>query len=321
MHKSNNPSRKASPAKRSAREQRPTLRELEVLRAIINHGRTTIAAQKLGISQPAISRIITGFEERLGRQLFMRANGRLVPTPEAMTLEAQAAVIFNLVDNLVGLGAADDTDGPIRIAASPSLAHQMLGRILSRFIAQEPGLRVHVEIGRSPDCLAAVADGAADFALVDQSPVHDGVRLEIFRRSRAHVIMPAKHRLAALSKISPADLAGESFVALSRRFSLRTRIDTAFATYHVEPRIVAEGATSTFLVELVRNGTGLTILNPFPLELTDPDELAMRPFEPEIPIETAVAVPASEPLKPAARALVNFIRKEQPTARHSSIVR
>lgn len=321
MRKMNRPAKTSRPAKRTTREMRPTLRELEVIRAIISYGRTTIAAQKLGISQPAISRIVTGFEERLGRLLFVRSNGRLMPTPEAMTLDAQAAVIFNLVDNLVGIGASDETDRHIRIAASPSLAHQFLSRLLARFIAQEPTIRVHVEIARSPDCLAAVADGAADIGIVDQSPVHDGVRLEIFRRSRAHVILPAKHKLAAQSRLGPTELAQESLLALSRRFALRTRIDAAFATHNIDPRIVAEGATSTFLVEMVRNGVGITILNPFPLELTDPSELAFRPFEPDIPIETAVAISASEPLKPAARALVNFIRKEQPTARHSQIVR
>ena len=60
---------------------RHRLRELEALRALATTGTTVGAAQRLGISQSAVSRSLSQLEERLGRSLFVRASGRIYPTP------------------------------------------------------------------------------------------------------------------------------------------------------------------------------------------------------------------------------------------------
>lgn len=289
---------------------RPSLREIEALRAMIATGKTTQAARQLGTSQPSVSRAIASLEARLGQPLFARRNGRLAPTAEALALEARAAVVFDLLDQL----AAPRSDGAttIRVAAPPTLANLFLAPLLSRFITRDPGTRVHIEVGKSTDCLGAVADGSADLALVDQAASHDGVRLEIFRRARPHVLMSKRHPLAARAELAIGDLVGERMIALSRRFPLRNKVDAAFAAVRAEPLIVAEASTSTFLVEMVRAGLGLAILNPFPLELRPEKSMVFRPLDLKMSLETAVVVPARGSLTPAARSLANFIRTEQP---------
>src|ERR1700736_5796645 len=94
---------------------RPSLREIEALRAMVATGKTTQAARDLGTSQPSVSRAIASLEARLGQPLFLRRNGRLAPTAEALAFEARAAVIFDLLDQL----AAPRSDGAttIRVAA------------------------------------------------------------------------------------------------------------------------------------------------------------------------------------------------------------
>ena len=299
---------------------RPSLREIEALRAMVATGKTTQAARDLGTSQPSISRAIASLEARLGQPLFTRRNGRLTPTAEALAFEARAAVIFDLLDGLAAPRAGIDGATAIRIAAPPTLANLFLAPMLARFTRNEPGVRVHVEIGKSADCLAAVAEGSADLGLVDQTPSHDGVRLEIFRRARPHALLPKRHRLASQSELSIGDLEGERLVALSRRFPLRTKVDAAFAGQRAEPLIVAEATTSVFLAELVRAGLGIAILNPFPLELRPEKALVFRPLDVKMSLETAVIVPARGSLAPAARALANFIRAEQPPSPFSIAV-
>jgi DNA-binding transcriptional LysR family regulator len=289
---------------------RPSLREIEALRAMIATGKTTQAARQLGTSQPSVSRAIASLEARLGQPLFARRNGRLAPTAEALALEARAAIVFDLLDQL----AAPRSDGAttIRVAAPPTLANFFLAPLLARFIAREPGMRVHIEIGKSTDCLGAVADGSADLGLVDQAASHDGVRLEIFRQARPHVLLPKRHPLAARSELAIGDLAGERMIALSRRFPLRNKLDAAFAAVRAEPLVVAEASTSTFVVEMVRAGLGIAILNPFPLELRPEKSMVFRPLDLKMTLETAVVVPARGSLTPAARSLANFIQTEQP---------
>jgi DNA-binding transcriptional LysR family regulator len=308
----------SDPAKRA--HIRPSLREIEALRAMIASGKTTQAARDLGTSQPSVSRAIASLEARLGQPLFTRRNGRLVPTAEALAFEARAAVIFDLLDQIAAPRAGIDGATAIRIATPPTLANLFLAPMLARFIAGEPGVRVQVEIGKSTDCLAAVAEGSADLGLVDQTPSHDGVRLEVFRRARPHALLLRRHRLADQSELSISDLVGERILALSRRFPLRSKLDAAFAAQRAEPQIVAEATTSAFLVDLVRAGLGIAILNPFPIELRPEKALVFRPLDLKMSLETAVVVPARGSLPPAARSLANFIRAEQPAGPFSTAV-
>jgi DNA-binding transcriptional LysR family regulator len=299
---------------------RPSLREIEALRAMVATGKTTQAARDLGTSQPSVSRAIASLEARLGQPLFTRRNGRLAPTAEALAFEARAAVIFDLLDQLAAPRAGIDAVTVIRFATPPTLANLFVAPMLARFIASEPGVRVQVEIGTSTDCLAAVAEGSADLGLVDQTPSHDGVRLEIFRRARPHALLPRRHRLAGRAELSIGDLVGERMLALSRRFPLRTKLDAAFAAQRAEPLIVAEATTSVFLAEMVRAGLGIAVLNPFPLELRPDKALVFRPLDLKMSLETAVVVPARGSLAAAARALANFIRAEQPASPFSTPV-
>jgi DNA-binding transcriptional LysR family regulator len=299
---------------------RPSLREIEALRAMVATGKTTQAARDLGTSQPSVSRAIASLEARLGQPLFTRRNGRLAPTAEALAFEARAAVIFDLLDQLATPRAGIDAVTTIRFATPPTLANFFVAPMLARFIASAPGVRVQVEIGTSTDCLAAVAEGSADLGLVDQTPSHDGVRLEIFRKARPHALLPRRHRLARRRELSIGDLVGERMLALSRRFPLRTKLDAAFAAQRAEPLIVAEATTSVFLAEMVRAGLGIAVLNPFPLELRPDKALVLRPVDLKMSLETAVVVPARGSLAPAARALANFIRAERPASPFSTPV-
>lgn len=313
-------SRKMASSAAEGMNVRPSLREIEALRAMVATGKTTQAARDLGTSQPSVSRAIASLEARLGQPLFMRRNGRLAPTAEALAFEARAAVIFDLLDQLAAPRAGIDAVTTIRFATPPTLANLFLAPILARFIASEPRVRVQVEIGKSTDCLAAVAEGSADLGLVDQTPSHDGVRLEVFRRARPHALLPKRHRLASRPELAISDLVGEPILALSRRFSLRTKLDAAFAVQRAESLIVAEATTSVFLAEMVRAGLGIAVLNPFPLELRPDKALVFRPLDLKMSLETAVVVPARGSLAPAARTLANFIRAEQPASPFSTPV-
>jgi len=65
------------------------LRQLEVFNAIMRFGSVTGAARELGVSQPAVSKILRHAEDQLGMRLFERLNGRLQPTMEAKAIQAE----------------------------------------------------------------------------------------------------------------------------------------------------------------------------------------------------------------------------------------
>jgi DNA-binding transcriptional LysR family regulator len=295
-----------------ARDRRPTFRELEALHAMIEARKTTSAASKLGVSQPAISRAIQQLEGRIGKTLFRREGGRLAPTQEGILLYQQSLPIF---EALAGLGRADQVEQetrPILVISPPTVAHRFLPRIVSDFLAEDPGVRMQIEIGTTSDVIAQVADSRFHIGITDGQVNHPALVFEPFRRAYAHVIVRRDHPLAAKAEITAADFDRQRYIALTRRFLIRSTLDRAFLDAGAQPEIVMEAATSAIAYELVRSGVGLTIINPFPVALRADPDIVIRPFLPRASFETCFAMPSAAPPPAHARRFMDFLKSRQP---------
>jgi DNA-binding transcriptional LysR family regulator len=291
----------------------PTLRELEVLRALVALGKTTAAAAKLGISQPAVSRAIAQLESHTGLQLFRRESGRLTPTSEALALARESEPIFTTLSRLERAGWRPVEDRPmLRIASPPTIAHHFLNALLAEFSVVEPGTRIQLEIGSGLDVTTKVANGDTDLGLIDAGANHIGVRFVPFRLSEGHVFLPKASPLCAKESFTPADFDGVPLIALSRRFPSRIMLDRLFLGANVEPHLLIEVSTAAAAYDFVRAGAGLTIANPFPCAFRGDDDVVFRPFRPAIAYETSFVLPSMTPPTPVARRFMDFVRAKQP---------
>lgn len=293
-----------------------TFRELEVLRAVISEGKTTAAAHRLGISQPAVSRAIAQLEARLNRQLFLRHGNRIEPTSEGLALNEQIEPIFTTLASLQATAAEAPNSRRLRITAPPTLAHRLVTRLIAGFLKENPDTSVHLEIGMSLTVTAAVADENADLGIGDIRVQHDGLRLFPFRRAFAHAAIPVDHRLANREEIVPEDLEGESFIALTRRFHQRNVYDRIFAEKGVERNMRAEVATSISVCELVREGMGIGLVNPFPVTLRHFEGVVFRPFRPSVEYLTYFFTPART-VSPIAQSFIEYARRAVPADAYS----
>lgn len=289
-------------------DSRPSLRELEILRAMIRSGKTVAAARALGISQPAVSRALASLEQKFAKPLFVRDGARLVPTAEALRLDYDAEQVIDAFSRL-SPGLRNQSFGPVRVAASPTMAEFLLPSAVKYLRGQVPSATVSVEIGTGAEALASVADRRADLGIVDWPVAHPALRAETFFTERAHVILPPDHRLLSFETISAADLVDEPIVALARRFPSRSQFDAAFAAIGAAPRLVAEVSTSAFAVQLVRAGLGLTILNPFPLWFGGLGGLHARPFDPVVTYQSRLLTPMTGAQHPLARQLGEIVQE------------
>ena len=297
----------------NAGRQRPSLRALEVLIAVIETGKTTAAAHRLGISQPAVSRALHQLEGAVGRQLFERQGGRLTAMPDAVALAAEAGPIFAILSRISARGwRAAETDS-LRIVAPPTVAHRFLNRAVPAFGIDHPDTHVHIEVSTSSDVVNAVAEGQADIGIADTVFRHPGVRRLGFLQTQAQAVIAADDPLATREAVSPADLSGRPFVALTRRFSSRTLVERAFEDARARLDVVAEVATSAIAVQLVagRMGgpTSVTVVNPFPVALRGQEGVRFIPFRPEIPYEAAFLVSSGRPSEAAMR-FMDHVRRQ-----------
>jgi DNA-binding transcriptional LysR family regulator len=304
------------------RDRRPTFRELEALHALVEARKTTAAAHKLGVSQPAISRAIHDLEQRLGRVLFRREGGRLHATSDGVRLYDESRPIFAALERLGQAASVEGEEHALRIIAPPTLAHCFLPGLLAGYAAEQPRVRLHIEVGTTNDVIAKVADGAFDVGIADSHGAHPSLIYEPFRRTSAHIAMSAGHALAALAEVGPADIAGQPFVALTRRFPSRGALERIMADAGQRLQIAVEVATSSLAYELVRAGTGLALINPFPVaSLREDDGVVLRPFAPRVTYECVFVRSAAGPVSAPARALMDHVRRRQPADRYSELLR
>ncbi|MGK7868267.1 LysR family transcriptional regulator [Falsiroseomonas sp. E2-1-a20] len=289
----------------------PSLREFEVLSAVLAHRTTAAASRALGISQPAVSRALAGLEARLGRAMFRREAGLLVPTAEAADLSAEAQRAIGKLKRLVGQAGPAEADRSLHLITTTTMAQCWLHRVLPPMLRAHPELRVQVEIAASSAVLNAVADGTAQCGLLDGFAPHASLSAAILHRGEAHVVLPRDHSLAARPALGAADLAGLPLVALPRRFALRARVDQAFRDAGLVPAIAMECATAVFAAEMVLRGVGIGILNAFPLRAFYPG-LSFRPFLPGLAMEIALVVPRASPPRATVDLLSAWLKQALP---------
>ncbi|QDA36798.1 LysR family transcriptional regulator (plasmid) [Paracoccus liaowanqingii] len=286
-----------------------SLRELEVLQALVASGTAISAARKLDISQSAVSRRLAQLEERLGFKLFLRANGRLVPTVEALSLSEQLAPVLETLARLVHRADQPGTAqvGALSIVAPPTIAHRFLPSRIATFKRANPGCQITFDVLASDSLLTGIAEGRFDIGMTDSTIAHEGITSELLLETQAICVLPAGHHLASFDVIRPEDLQDESFIALSRRHSSRAAIDRMFDRAGVTLKVVLEASTNVSVIQFVREGLGISLLNPFPLVHQMGDQVVMRPFLPAIRYSTHFLLPSSRAPSALTRAFIQDV--------------
>src|SRR5260221_3007194 len=125
-----------------------TLRQVEVVRAVMVTGTIEGAAKLLNVSAPGISRLVKYTEKALGIRFFQRQNGRYSPTSEAQSIFEQINGVYKKVDDLTAIISKIGRGGlsELRIGSGPSISHVMVPRAMARLRRRYPGLRNDVNI-------------------------------------------------------------------------------------------------------------------------------------------------------------------------------
>ncbi|MCF3936612.1 LysR substrate-binding domain-containing protein [Acuticoccus sp. M5D2P5] len=287
-----------------------TLRELEVLRALVETGKTTTAAQRLGLSQPAVSRSLGQLEAQLGRQLFTREGGRLLPNEEALAIAEELGPVFTALQRIETRAnhAPTSHSGALRVVAPPTIAHRFMPRRVARFTRENPELEVLFDVIASDILISAIAEENYDLGVIDTVPAHEGVRLEPLLATEAICALPRGHHLADKAVIRAQDLDGEPFIAATRRHSSRAAIDRVLERAGARPKFVIESSTTVATAEFVREGLGVALMNPFPIIHQLGRDIEVRPFLPVVPYRASFILPSGRPPSAAAMAFMSMVR-------------
>lgn len=296
-----------------------TLRQLELLRALVLHRTTVAAAQDLGLSQPAVSNALKTMEAQAGFALFERVNNRLHPTPEGMTLFRESEAIFYLHARLEGRlrDLRESRSGQLRIVATPPVAAGIIPAALKQLLHTRPRLQVFFDVRRFEGVVEAVLNNVAELGLVLGFSGQPGLGSEILQAGEMVCVFPPGHPLGALSQITPADLVAFPLIGLERGTRLGDALRRSFQSVDVVCHPTVEVRYCNTACTLVASGVGVAIVDPFSAHQGNHQQLDIRPFRPVTPVKAHALWSEARPL---SRTCQTFIREVRRTAASDRII-
>lgn len=299
------------------------LRELEAFDAFMRLGSVQAAGEILGLGQPAVSRLLSAFEERVGFALFLRKRNRLAPTPEAFqyhqTVQRALAAMRDITEEAAAI--ANQQLGHLVIAAQPVFCDTFLLDAVAAFRRSHPGVSIRlVDVGME-EMMRMIAERSCDLALgITLEAESFGATARTLARCEARCILPVDHPLVQPGTVPLPRLLSESFVDLAPGSPLRTRVDYLMQTIGVQRNITAEMRNLRGVVKLVEMGLGVAIVDPVACRLLDPARVVDRPLLPSISWDIAQFTPRDRPLSAVGQAFSDMIASEIARLRSQGLV-
>jgi DNA-binding transcriptional LysR family regulator len=202
-------------------------RQLAAFCAVVERKSFSQAADRLGVTQPAVSLQIRSLEERLGQRLFDRSGRRVEPTEAGLRLYRGAQKLLALEQQLLE-DVAGDEDGELRgelaIGAATGPGATVVPVLLCEFQRKNPEVRVELTISDTQSVIEAVARRELELGVVGATPRHRSVAYEPFFKDEVVLVCPPDHPFAGKT-ISIDDLRGEQLVLMQEGAGVRQVIE------------------------------------------------------------------------------------------------
>jgi DNA-binding transcriptional LysR family regulator len=266
-------------------------RQVAAFRTVIIGGSMSTAADILGISQPAVSRLIRDLEYETRLDLFERSGNRLVATGDAMALYREVERSFVGLERIAGLARdlRERRGGSLQVAALPGLANGFLPAFAAGFLAKRPSLNLSLHGMNSHFVLEWVATGHCDLGIVENTQLTN-VTIEELPPCDMVAVLPLHHRLVERERIVPEDFDNEDFISLIQPSVMHVMVDVIMRERGIVRRIKAETPLSMIVCGMVSAGFGVSIVDPFTADRYS-SSLVVRPIDPPIPINWTMVLP------------------------------
>ena len=282
------------------------LRELRYFAAVAEELNFTRAAERLHVSQPALSKQIRALEAALHVRLLQRDSRRVSLTAAGAVLHSAAKQLLDDWDATVAaaVAAAAEQASLLRVGILTGIGRDLYPGVLARFAARVPGWRVELRTYAWDDATAGLADATTDAALTWLPVDDERVAHRPLATEPRWVAVSARHRLSRRTSVAFTELLDEPFIALPKAAGTSRDFWLALDARGGRPvRIAAEVTSVDETFEAVAAGTGIVLLAQGNVALYARPDVAFLPVEGLEPARLAVAWLRTD-RRPAVRAFV-----------------
>ena len=240
----------------------PSLRQLQVFRAVYQLRKISAAAEQLALTQSAVSMVLKQMEEGFGVRLFERSTRSLRPTPAA---DEALVAVERILRDVVSLGSglrelSELRRGSVSVAVTPTLGEIVLPPALERFGRAHPGIRVLVDDCSPDQFVSRITGEQVDFGIGTPEGAAADVETTPLISDQLALVCRNDHPLAVKSSVRWADLQGHPVITVRPGYGIRPLIDRSAAAAGVSLEVAAEVSYLSTALWMVEAGQGMAIM-------------------------------------------------------------
>src|SRR5581483_5951759 len=235
-------------------------RQLAAFCAVVERRSFSQAAERLGVTQPAVSLQVRALEKRLGTQLLDRSGRRVEPTEAGMRLYRGAQRLLALEEQVVAevaLEGHEELAGAFEIGASTGPGGIVVAQLLCEFAERHPQLHVTLSVFDTQTIVERVAARELELGVVGAARRHRGVTFEPFFRDPVVLVCPPGHRFAGAT-VALDELRGANLIAMQEGAGVRQLLEDELRR---GGRKLRDLGVRESVLSAVRAGHGVTFIS------------------------------------------------------------
>lgn len=243
-------------------------RALRYFVAVADSGSFRAAAERTGVSQPAVSQAVASLERDLGERLFDRVGRSISLTPAGGRLLDPARRVVSDFEALPTLLRAEEGEvrGRLELGTTDVASIYVLPKVYRAFRRRHPAAELSVRVEGTEPLLRQLGQGQIELAIITLSvgehraTVPSGFAADPLFRERLDFLVSGRHPLAGRRSISLEDLSATPLITFKADSITRQAVDSRFVEEGVVPRVAMEISSPEAIKKLVEVGLGASVL-------------------------------------------------------------
>ena len=239
------------------------LSQLRTFREVAEALSFTRAAQKLNMTQSAVSHQIKALERELGEPLFIRAKRGVRLSDAGQLALSYAERILEEADALRERIRGEDHEprGRVRAAAATQAFVHLFARLFESFMRDHEGIELSFRTTVSTEqTVADILNGAADVGFASLPVYSPALQVTELFEDELGVVIGARHKLAAAREVAVTEMRRERFILFEQGASIRRATDAFFKRVDLSPDLALESNDTYFIKLMVEHGLGVSVM-------------------------------------------------------------
>lgn len=293
-----------------------TLRQVEVLRAVMVSGTLAGAAKVLNVAAPGLSRLVKYTEQSLGFQLFERQQGRLVPTAMSKAIFEQINAVFDKVEDLRYVIQKLDagTTQELRIGSVPSISSVMVPRAVEKLRRRHPDLKLEINILKTEEAIDFLLLGKGEMAAMSYRLDHPALSSALLASGELFCIVPEGHELASRTVVSAKEIVRHPLIGIDPSDPYGRIMADIFNRNAMSYDITIRARFGSTVCALVRAGLGIAVIDQFTVADEAVPGIRVLRIEEPTNFDTWITTKIGAPVSSFGQNFIALLRREMQEA-------